>query len=388
MRKISAHYVFPVTSRPLKNGILILDNNGEIIDIIDTYGQLREEASLEFYNGILVPGFINAHCHLELSHLKNVIEPGQGLVSFIGNITNKRDIELSKATQGALAADIEMKNNGIVAVGDIVNSNLTYNLKKKSSIFYHSFIEIFALESGKVKDMIEKGKQLMLDATFLKLPCSLTVHSPYSVSEALFSFIKKQKKSILSLHLLESREEKLLFENKTGELLDKLLPLGFNLSTTGTSSVDFIIKQLPLDQPVLFVHNTFAQQNDIVKIKKNFLKPYFVLCPKSNLYIENQLPDIEMMIENHCLLALGTDSLASNDRLSILEEMKVLQDHYCLLSFDELLRFATINGAEALEITHRYGSFEKGKKPGVNLIADVNLNTFKLSASSKVIALA
>ena len=75
MRKLSANYIFDGKGKFYKNGILHVSDNGEIIDLIDTKGDLQEENQLEFYNGIITPGFVNTHCHLELSSLKNKITP-------------------------------------------------------------------------------------------------------------------------------------------------------------------------------------------------------------------------------------------------------------------------------------------------------------------------
>jgi cytosine/adenosine deaminase-related metal-dependent hydrolase len=82
MRRLSAHYIFPVDTPPLKNGVIEIDDDGTILNIIDTHGKNKESAGTEFYNGILVPGFINTHCHLELSYLKGKITPQKGLASF------------------------------------------------------------------------------------------------------------------------------------------------------------------------------------------------------------------------------------------------------------------------------------------------------------------
>ena len=90
MRKISANYVFPITSEPIKNGIIVLDDNNTIIEIIDNGGELKETYNLEFYNGIIVPGFVNTHCHLELSHLKNTIVKGKGMPRFIECVQSNR----------------------------------------------------------------------------------------------------------------------------------------------------------------------------------------------------------------------------------------------------------------------------------------------------------
>ncbi|MDA3778703.1 MAG: hypothetical protein PF487_00480 [Bacteroidales bacterium] len=93
MRRISANYVFPVSGKALKNGIVEIDDEGIIRNIIDTHGKLNESRKLEFYNGIIVPGFVNTHCHIELSYLKNKIKKGTGLAEFIKQVAQNRNFE-------------------------------------------------------------------------------------------------------------------------------------------------------------------------------------------------------------------------------------------------------------------------------------------------------
>ena len=109
----------------------------------------------------------------------------------------------------------------------------------------------------------------------------------------------------------------------------------------------------------------------------------FCLCPNANLYIENTLPPVEMLIKNNCSITLGTDSIASNWSLNILDEMKTLQNHFSFLSLEKLLQWATVNGARALQMDKIFGSFEKGKKPGIVLIENVENGKLTKESTSK-----
>jgi len=104
MRKLSAHYIFTGTGVVLVKGIIILSDDGTIIDIIDTKGELDEMANVEFYNGVLIPGFVNAHCHLELSHLQNVFPEKTGLPGFLKNVIEHRNPEEDKVIVAAQKA--------------------------------------------------------------------------------------------------------------------------------------------------------------------------------------------------------------------------------------------------------------------------------------------
>src|SRR6056297_2047496 len=92
MRRLAANYVFPISSPPIKNGIVEVTDDGQIIKIIDPGAKFQEMSKVEFYNGVLVPGFINCHCHLELSALKGYVKPDSGLPRFVNTIRKKRHV--------------------------------------------------------------------------------------------------------------------------------------------------------------------------------------------------------------------------------------------------------------------------------------------------------
>lgn len=388
MRRISANYIYTNTGKPLKNGIVELSDSGEIINIVDTQGQLRESRNLEFYNGILVPGFINTHCHLELSEHKGKITNGLGLHNFLEKVFELKKLNNSEETYDSIKLyDKIMKSNGIVAVGDICNTNKTIKTKKESKIYYQNFIE--ALGHGDAIEIMEKNKNLQSEFINNKLNSSIVPHAPYSVSNLLLELIKenaKQNDSVISIHNQETISENEMFKTRTGFLFNKLSSLGVDFSNwrdTGKNSIESIIDLLPKNNNIIFVHNTYSEEYDINVIDKNIENAYWCLCPLSNKYIENKLPDLKMFINCSDKVTLGTDSLSSNKVLSILEEMKVIQKE-CDLSFEELLKWATINGAKALKIEERYGSIEKGKVPGLNLISNFDFQSMKIKDNSEV----
>ncbi len=379
MRKISANFIFPVTSRPLKNGIVKIDDDGKIYELTDTKGKLKEIPGLEFYNGIIVPGFINTHCHLELSYLKNLIPQNTGHSDFIKLIvdkiaTVKTDIEAIKK------ADLEMQKQGIVAVGDISNNTDSAKIKNKSVIDYHTFIELadfFDKQISEQKIFIAQKLQTKFKKS------SIVAHSPYSCS---LNFIKKTallSKNIYSIHNQEEKTENQMYLSGKGNIADmmKKRKLFNNFKPTGKNSLkSFLVKIIRKNLNIILVHNLFSSEDDI-KFAENLSKNiYWALCPNSNKYIQNKLPDVKIFLKNKCKITLGTDSLASNTNLSILEEMKTLKH----ISFNEILKWGTLNGAKSLKMDNKFGSIEKGKKPGLNLITNFNFKKMHLNANSKV----
>ena len=393
MRKIAATYIFPGNQPPIKNGILTCSSDGTIVDISGSNEKITEQSGLEFYSGILVPGFVNTHCHLELSHLKGKIEEKTGIGGFIGQINQLRNQQTENTEKAIQAADRKMWAAGTVAVGDISNSTLTLETKKNSKIFYHTFIESFGFHPSRAERAFDYAQFVKFQFKEKGLSNCIVPHSPYSVSKPLFEKIKANaiaEKSILTIHNQESKSEDEFFKNGVGAILNHLQNnLGIDTShwePTGKSSLISILPYLPAENQLLLVHNTFTKKEDLMELKKirSMDNTFFVLCPNSNLYIENQLPPFPLFKVENLNVCIGTDSLASNRELSVLAEMITIQLNFPELKLEELIQWASINGAKALQIDTQFGSFEVGKNPGVNLISGIDFKTMKLTEKSKV----
>ena len=141
MRKISADLIVPVHSDSIEQGVVVIDESGKIEAI--TPRSEHDPSTVEVYEGVIVPGFVNTHCHLELSHMKAKVDTGTGLIPFISSVVQFRDIPMEEIQQAIERADQEMYEAGIVAVGDISNKLDTASTKEKSAIQYYSFVEMF-----------------------------------------------------------------------------------------------------------------------------------------------------------------------------------------------------------------------------------------------------
>ncbi|WP_113651754.1 amidohydrolase family protein [Pedobacter namyangjuensis] len=366
---ISADWIFPVNSPAIQNGVIGLTEEGKIEKIFSAL-EAKDLANVTTYKGALVPGFINTHCHLELSHLKDKIEQQTGLPGFIKQILSLRQQPDDEVLSAMKIADQQMAQNGIVAVGDISNQLISKSVKQNSKIYYHTFVEVFGFNRPSAP-IIAQGEKLKQE--FLPLKASVVPHAPYSVSAELFGEINKitNAEDILSIHNQETESENELFEAGTGAFADFFSSLGIAQSdahNTRKNSIAYHLPQMPKAVNTLLVHNTFVNKTDVDFATKTHQQLYWCLCPNANLYIEGTLPDVNMMTSKNVKITLGTDSLASNLALDILAEMKTLQERK-LIEFEELLKWATLNGAEFLNITDNFGSFEVGKKPGVLLLS-------------------
>ena len=257
-----------------------------------------------------------------------------------------------------------MIKNGIVAVADICNTADTLFQKQKGNLEYYNFIEVFGVQDENINQIIIEAKDLRNQFRNSGFKSTITPHSPYSVPKKLMQEISKifdEHDKLLTIHIQESLQENELFENKKGDFLNWLKSIKPNsdIWESRNKSTD-ILKELA-NKDVLLVHNTFTKKED-------FTNNYYCTCPKANLYIEDMLPDFTIF--NPEKLCVGTDSLASNDSLSILEELQVIQDN-SNFDLNTLLKIASKNGAEALGFSN-LGTFEEGKTPGVNLISGLS----------------
>lgn len=368
-RYLAADWLFPVSSAPIPNGVLHLSPTGEILTILTAEEAISNGIeNIEYFEGVLVPGFVNTHCHLELSHLYRCIPERTGLPAFVSAVVAQRSATDDVVISAMENANRQMYENGIVAVGDISNQAVSAAVKKQSEIYYHTFVEVFGFNQS-AQEIIEMG--LAVKDNFLPLKASVVPHAPYSVSQELFKEISAitQEADILTIHNQETLAENEFFEKGTGHFEAMYQRLNVPKAVYhggGENSIHYHLPKLPQNN-LLLVHNTFTSEADIVFAQEQHHSLYWCFCPNANLYIEGNLPNVAPFLAQKAKITLGTDSLVSNYQLSILAEMQVLQERK-KVPFEVLLQCATLNGAEFLGIDEQYGSFDIGKKPGVNLV--------------------
>ncbi len=388
-RKFKADYLFTGFELAAPDSVLIIGSNG-IMEAIVPAAEAGED--VETLHGLLSPGFINCHCHLELSHMKGLLPEGSGLVDFLSAVIRGRgQAGVAGATGGArlragvvsieaaiVAAEQEMLDGGIVAVGDICNTTDTIPQKANGRLYYHNFIETMGFIEGSADSRFAHGVGVFnAFAEAYAIPIesnSIVPHAPYSVSAALFRLIAGfPGNHLLTIHNQESEAENEFLLGGKGDFLRLYQLLGLDVSFfhgTGKRSLESFLSYFGRNQTLILVHNVATTAADLMAGGGPDL--YFCLCPNANLYIGGRLPDMGVLLCRGDRLVVGTDSLASNHRLSILEELKTLQRAFPELSTPTLLRWATANGARALQLETLLGSFSAGKQPGVLLIEDLD----------------
>ena len=399
-RKFTANNIFTGQALLPKGNVLITDENGVMESIVPAKDAGED---IEIFNGILCPGFVNAHCHLELSHLKGLIPEKTGLVEFVFKVITERHFDEAQILAAIAIAEEEMLRCGIVAVGDICNNTLTIAQKKKGKLHYHNFIEVSGFVPAFAQDRFDKAKIILeqyqselknnIQCSIFNVQCStLSPHAPYSVSPKLFQLINNATANeLITIHNQETIAEEDFIKNKTGDFLQLYEKMGIDISffkPAGKSSLQSWLPKINKNQSAILVHNvtTTAEDIEFTKLSTINHQPstlHFCLCPNANLYITNSSPNVNMLVEQGCNIVLGTDSLASNHQLNIIEEIKTLHKNFPQLQLETMLQWATINGAKALQMDQLLGSFEKGKQPGVVLIEGIENGQVNSKSSSR-----
>ncbi len=380
-RKLRADKLFD-GRRMLEDQVLVLNEEGRVVDLLPS-----DEAgdSVEQYRGILSPGLVNCHCHLELSHLEGFIPEHTGLVDFVSQVVTKRRAAEDQVMAAIEKAESSMLANGIVAVGDICNTADTVHQKSKGRLHYHNFIELSGWSPSIAATRLQSGHELMEKFRLSgSVRNSIVPHAPYSVSKNLWQLMSAGfSGQVVSMHNQETTFEDEFFRNGSGDInrMFELLNIrNDHFQPSGSSSLQSVFSNLAGAERIILVHNSFTSKEDISYVNAHSAagQVFYCLCINANQYIENTVPPLHLLREYHCQLVLGTDSLASNHQLNLMKEIKTLRRFFPSVSLEECLQWATLNGARALQMDEELGSFEKGKTPGVILIDAENYSVKRL----------
>ncbi len=361
----------------MEGKLLLLKPGGEVEAVINDDGE-----GAESFSGILLPGLINCHCHLELSHLRSLVPPGLGMVDFLISVVQARKND-HKGKEVAIAeAEAEMWQKGVQGVADICNTPDTLWVKMDSRIRWHSLVEMINFYDENLEKQLAGVLDVRDQLQSEGLPAVLAAHAPYTVSNATHASINRHTAGkITSIHNQESQAENELFQKGGGDFMKLFETFGDGKSpfpVSGKSSLQTWLPNYREGQTILLVHNTFISQEDIdfagMHAKKYGLQLVFCLCPNANLYIEGQLPPFETLVENNLHIVVGTDSYSSNHQLSIASELQSIRKHWKSASLEMLLRWATSAGAEAMGWSN-LGRFKRNTSPGVVLM---NENDFSV----------
>ena len=389
MKRIAAKYLYPLVSmEPVHNGFVEMEDDGTVVRT----GVCADPASEPvFYDGALAPGFVNAHCHVELSYLKGQFRKGTGMAGFIDQINEMRDNKsMEEKLHDLTVAMDSLWEQGVVAMADISNCADSFAVKASHPMYTRTFLEVFGTEPEDCDAVMDGVRKLKAVADGFGIDAAPTPHACYTMSPELVTAVSVEglKSGFLSFHSEETEEEEDMLKYGSGKMWENRVKAGMSVPpVTGKSSLLYFIDRLlaghpaPFDEHILLVHECCMDQEGIDAAKAVMNHPFVAVCPLSNLFIHNALPPIDLMRRNGLKVCVGTDSLSSNDDLNIVDELFCLQRNFPEVPLGELLTWASRNGAEFLA-KPEFGTLESGKRPGLVLIDNLDADG-RLTAASK-----
>lgn len=319
--------------------------------------------------GSLAPGLINAHGHLELSHLAGRLAPGGGLIPFLEAVAQSRGADpLAEVQQAARQAADALWQQGVVAMGDIANTADVLPVKCESRLRFFTFVEVFGMSRSGMDRALERGLPVLEAHREAGLRAVLSPHAPYSVHPAwMGALCGRAGAEPLSIHMQECADEGLLFAAGEGGFVLFYGRLGVpaELPPSGTHPLDAVLGGLVPGQRMLLVHNTLASLGDLQRSAFSAAAISWCLCPGANRYLEGRLPDIGLFRAWPDRVLVGTDSAASNTGLSLIDELILLLQADPRLSPAMALQWACANPARFFGWQDSLGSLEPGKAPGL-----------------------
>lgn len=373
MRKIASHLI--LTPQGLQRGKLVaFDDSGAVLGI-EECPSLDRMAGVEWCGGVLIPGMVNAHSHLELSYVQGCITPHEGFTGFARGLRASRHLATPEFMESrAEYWDAKMWSEGVQAVGDVCNDTLSFGVKSRSNIYYRNFVELYGVvhrDASAVQRVLDRALELGMDA-------SITPHSLYSLTDEAYRAASQSER--LSIHFDESREEVELFEHR-GAMWEWFSSAGFRAPFVDqyASPEERLLALTPAERKVLLVHACMANADTVRRVERHFEhRPSWVVCPLSNDFISQLTPPVDALMECDSQVAIGTDSLSSNTTLSMVAEMAAMPQ----VPLEKRLQWATRGGAKALGLEDKFGEFRKGLHSGAVVIEGVDFERMQLTPNS------
>jgi len=350
VRRLTAGWVVPVGAPPLARGQVAIDG-GRIewvgpADAQDAPGGLL----LDLGPGILLPGLVNAHTHLELSFLSGRLEGLSGFVDWVRGVVEGRGVDAEVAREAAGRAIRELEESGTVAVGDVSNALGHLDLLEGARLRSVVFHELLAWDPRVAAAVARSAERRVSERAPLsgKVQVRLAAHAPHSVSPALLEELRRLG-GIASIHLAESREESRFLQSGDGPWAGFLAERGLGevpFVAPGVSPVRYLNDIGALERGRVVVHCVQTDAEDARLLKRAGVS--VAVCLRSNRRLGVGLPPVPRLLEEGVPLCLGTDSLASVESLRMEDEMHALREAFPDLPASAIVEMATRGGARAL----------------------------------------
>lgn len=371
---IRAKWIIPILSKPILDGAIEIKNK-KIVKV-GKFKEIHREAVfvkfLDFGETVILPALVNAHTHLELSGLRSKLSPFYGdFISWVRNVIKlKQEMSLVEIRESAKLVLYHLWREGVGIIGDVGNTAITLDLLCNSPFYGYFFQEVISFKGG------YNLKEIQFKAPSSNFRITYSAHAPYSVSPLLLQAIKsynKKRNKLFCIHCAESLEEIVFLKKGEGplqELLKERAQWNENFVPPGVSPIKYLDSLKLLDEYTLLIHAVHVDEEDLKILEKT--KPKICICLGSNLFIGVGIPKIKEFLKAGLDICIGTDSLASNDKISVWEEMKTIYTYCPDISPEEILKMATLNGAKILGFD-KMGAIFPGYYPNI-LVLEIKDN--------------
>lgn len=367
---LKAKWILPITSPAIADAAIRI-NNGIICDIgyqKDIIKKFSNEPILNFDNGIIMPGIINAHSHIAYTAFENSLD-GLPFLEWIKTLTYIKHTLLTKNDYNvsSLMGILRLLKNGITTIADTCDSIIPFLTAKKIGIRIIFFLELFGWQKSIAKENLSAALDII---NTKKKECNtlqsigISPHSPYTVSPFLLNYLAeklKRNKLPLCIHIAESKSEHEFFTKKQGDLAFLMKSKKRYIPHTYSSVLSYLSTTNFLQLTPILIHGSYILNNDLQILKKNNLPVIF--CPSSNSYFKNKPTPIHLLTKNNINWGIGTDSTASNHPTDMFEEIKIISKikKFNLITPKTLIQKITIGNATILNLNNKVGSIENGK---------------------------
>lgn len=300
-------------------------------------------------DGLLIPGLVNAHLHLELSEWAGRVSGGEGLPKWVGALMKERG-STADPRPAMVAAALALRNGGTVAVCDIANGPETASILDEAGLQGVVQREVLTLDAKRLGERLQEVATL--NGTVGGITVRPSPHAPYSTAPALIrAAVGLPRLPPASIHLAEDRAELQWVKNGDGPWARFLDRIGVDWrwwQPPGGTPVEYLDEIGVLGPGLLVVHGVHLAPKDRTILAQR--GSALCLCPRSNFHIGGELPDVPALLSAGVRLCLGTDSLASSGSLDVLDEIPVLAEAFPEVPLETWFRIATAGGASALGI--------------------------------------
>jgi aminodeoxyfutalosine deaminase len=373
-----ARWVFPVASPPIPGGIVSV-RAGLIVAV----GKRAVEGqAIDLGNVAIVPGFVNAHTHLEFSDLACPLgRAGVALPDWIGQVIAHRRAAAAGGPAAIVQGLRESAASGTTALGEIATSDWALEQQStgqdKCEPAAVVFRELIAPTFDRVGEALRTaGRFLSANLSSQRFSPGLSPHAPYTVHSRLLAALVERaatSRAPVAMHLAESREELELLASGGGPFRDLLAAAGAWDGDPGARlhSIGAYLEQLARAPQSLVIHGNYLGQQDVRFLAERAETMSLVYCPRTHAFFGHDAYPLAQRLQSGVSMALGTDSRASNPNLNMLEEMRFVAERHPGVAAEIVLRLGTLAGARALGLADQMGSLEAGKRADFAVVGPI-----------------